>query len=442
MGFKNLLLQSVFWRSCSFFTSFVLNLCIARFFGPALSGELNLLIALLAFFLILSGLNLDAAIIYFSAGNRISLNRMAGISAASIFFGILSVFFLPFFIKEGNLLFEQQLQLYFFAGVYMAGMQLSNLSTAFFYGKKNFNIPGLLISLTNLALIIILFIVISGGFEHLFSYYLRFFFILPLLQGITLAIWLKVKYMPSFHFDFPAKEEIKKIFRFSIIVFLANLLLFLMYRIDYWMLAELDHSKDRINDLGNYIQISKIGQVFIVVSSAIGSAVFSNTSARGFTEKKSLHNLCRTIRMIVLAGFILYLFFFLIGKPVMLFFYGWQYDSVYPCGLLLIPGIIFLMTVSVTANYLSGSGYTRINLIGAMTSLTVILLGDYFLIPYRGIYAAAFVSTIGYLLYAIYMLANFRKIINCKWKEILLFQNNDLAYLKEFLSGIIKNIFK
>ena len=120
--------------------------------------------------------------------------------------------------------------------------------------------------------------------------------------------------------------------------------------------------------------------------------------------------------------------------------YGDGFSYIYTCGVLLFPGIIALMTVSVTANYLSGVNRTKYNLQGVVLSLVIILAGNYLFIPQYGIYAASLVSTVGYLTYALFMLVNFKKHAACSWQELLLARKNDwagLASVRAFLR--IKN---
>jgi O-antigen/teichoic acid export membrane protein len=207
-----------------------------------------------------------------------------------------------------------------------------------------------------------------------------------------------------------------------------------MYRIDYWMLTKFDQSENKLELLGNYIQASKLGQSYLLFSSAIGSAIFAGISASKGNEP--IEAIVRTIRLLLAMGMLGYIIFLLIGKPLIPVLYGDSFDQVYVCGLLVIPGIIALMSASVTANYLSGKGLASYNMIGVILGLIIIISGDYFFIPSGGIYAAAIVSSIGYFAYAVYMLVIFCSKTNCSWKDILAIRPQDILLLK----GIFKRV--
>ena len=213
------------------------------------------------------------------------------------------------------------------------------------------------------------------------------------------------------------------------VIFLTNIILFLVYRIDYWMLVKLDQSVLNAEKLGNYIQATKIGHILLVLSSAIGAGVFSTTSAMIGESQAITGNLCRIMRLLLAGGLIFYLIFLIVGRYIIQLIYGDGFTYIYACGVLLFPGIIALMTVSVTANYLSGVNRAKYNLQGVVLSLGIILVANYILIPRYGIYAASLVSSVGYFTYALFMLVNFKKQVACSWQDLLLTRKNDWAAL-------------
>jgi len=251
----------------------------------------------------------------------------------------------------------------------------------------------------------------------------------PFIQAIFLWLWLLAKEKFQFQFTLPQKNEWKAITRFSLIIFITNIILFLVYRIDYWMLVKFDQSVLNAEKLGNYIQATKIGHILLIFSSAIGAGVFSTTSAMPGKSPIITGNLCRIMRLLLAGGILFYLLFLITGRYIIPMIYGDGFSYIYNCGVLLFPGIIALMTVSVTANYLSGVNQAKYNLQGVVLSLSIILAGNYLFIPRYGIYAASLVSTVGYLTYALYMLVRFKREAACSWQQMLLARKEDWSGL-------------
>ena len=413
---------------------------VARTFGPVASGEVNYFVAIASLVVLLSSFNLDAAIIHFTAAGKIQLNKLLTLS---IFIVLLSavvyfIFSIYWTGKTGSFTGMHNFSLY--AGLYLLGLQVHSLIIAIFYGKQNFFVPGLVISIMNLVQIGSLMFLFNNPTESSLIGYMRIFFLVPFVQSIFLWLWLKGKEKFQFRLAMPLKGEWIAITRFSMVIFLTNIILFLVYRIDYWMLVKLDQSVLNAEKLGNYIQATKIGHILLVLSSAIGAGVFSTTSAMIGESQAITGNLCRIMRLLLAGGLIFYLIFLIAGRYIIHLIYGDGFTYIYACGVLLFPGIIALMTVSVTANYLSGVNRAKYNLQGVVLSLGIILVANYILIPRYGIYAASLVSSVGYFTYALFMLVNFKKQVACSWQDLLLTRKNDWAALSSVRAFLrIKN---
>jgi O-antigen/teichoic acid export membrane protein len=443
MKYGQLIFHSLFWRIFSSLTTLGLTFIVARLLGPHISAQLNLFIAGATLLVLILNYNVDSSIIYFSANERVSLAELMSLVFVYSGASLLAVF--CFFSAYPILPFKElgEKEILLGSCLYAIGLQVSGFAAAFYYGRREFRIPGFVTSLFNLLQILFLFYLYSSKDfhnEYLLNKFLPLFFAAPLIQGILLTTHFSIRYAKGFSFSFPKRTDLNRIFSFSSVFFLTNLLWFLMYRIDYWMLDYLDQSADKLADIGNYIQASKIGQGYLFFSSAIGSVVFSNVSAS--PDNIQANGLTRMIRLLLLGGSVTYLLILLVGQPVILFFYGPQFENIYPCCLLLIPGMIGLMAVSVTANYLSGIGKIKLNLAGVIIALSFIIVGNFFFIPIWGIFASALVSSIGYILYSVYMAVHFCKQLDCKAKDILLPKKDDWSFIKRLIarSGRLKVI--
>jgi O-antigen/teichoic acid export membrane protein len=83
--------------------------------------------------------------------------------------------------------------------------------------------------------------------------------------------------------------------------------------------------------------------------------------------------------------------------------------------------------------YFSGKGKVGINVKGAVLALIVVITGDIIFIPKYGIYAAAIVSTIGYLVNLIYALWHFFNDYQLNYLLLFQFKTMDFFWLKKML---------
>jgi hypothetical protein len=104
--------------------------------------------------------------------------------------------------------------------------------------------------------------------------------------------------------------------------------------------------------------------------------------------------------------------------------------------LFLIPGILALSMVSTLAAYFSRKNIVSVNLKGSLMALIIIISGDALLIPAYGIKAAAAVSSLGYMVYNIYVLYTFTRFHKKGIIDFFYFRISDFKRLKE---SILKN---
>jgi O-antigen/teichoic acid export membrane protein len=99
----------------------------------------------------------------------------------------------------------------------------------------------------------------------------------------------------------------------------------------------------------------------------------------------------------------------------------------------LLPGIFGIAVLVLLSAYFSGKGKVGINVKGAVLALIVVITGDIIFIPKYGIYAAAIVSTIGYLVNLIYALWHFFNDYQLNYLLLFQFKTMDFFWLKKML---------
>ena len=426
MNIQKLLYQNIFWRGLFFVTSFLLNIFIARHFDAAITGWIYYLFTIFSFYTLLGSFSLEAGLIYFGSKKEISLEKLTGFSLLWIFFVamliVLGYFILLLFgIDIPGIKFQ-------YALLFICGSILLTFITGLFYARQNYvtsNVVGISV---NLFLIIVLLNVkaTSSLNNDVFIY---IYFGSFLLAGIVL-LFLLFKKLSIANFEWIRQYDLKKIFRYSLLVFLSNVVFFLLYKIDYWFVNRYCDPEE----LGNYIQISKIGQMFLLLPGILAGSLFPLIAGNHIARlEDALKTISRTVFFVYLLGCG---FLVIVGKWLFPFVFGESFSGMYQPFLFLIPGILSLSMVSPMAAYFSGKNKVSVNLVGSFLALIIIVVGDALLIPRYGIVAAAAVSSAGYITYHIFVLYAFNRIHRSGVIDFFYFRMSDLKKLKE---SVFKN---
>jgi len=316
----------------------------------------------------------------------------------------------------------------FFSFTYTSGLLFTTFFCALFYARHDFITPNLILSGINILLILFFPVVhLLGSPLWIREQFLNFYFLAFLVQGLLLAVVFLWKSHSINRITLPGKPELRKLFHYSVYALLANVVFFLLYRIDYWFVRNIC-SVCKEGDLGNYIQVSKVGQIFLIVPAIIASAIFPRTAA-GFREQvnSSMQVVSRFVFFTYLLVVLLLVF---IGKRLFPFVYGDTFRDMYLPFLWLSPGILSLSVLAFLSAYNAGKDRVMINLVGALLALVVIVIGDILLIPRYGIIAAAMVSSLGYLSNLVYALYHFKKEYNSNLASFFIPGRSDVDRIK------------
>ncbi len=432
MYFRNLLAQSLLWRSFYFISLFVTNILLSRLLEAGNAGWVYYLTSIFSFIQLIASVSLESGLTFFVSGKLINHNKLAWLSLlwtaviASIVFLAMKIYFQskPGFISE------TQRQYASYAFCYVGGIMLINFGTVLFYAQRNFFIPNIILTAINIVFSGVLFACLKIpsllSYENILSVYFSWF----LIQGLLLFLFFIIKNRSWQMMQLPGSADLKKIFRYSFIALAGNVIFFLVYRIDYWFVQNsIICTKE---DLGNYIQASKMGQLLLVIPQIIASAVFPQV-ASGLDRQEvntSIMILARLFSLFFIAVFIAALLF---GQQFFPMLFGSSFKEMNLPFLILVPGIFSLSVLTILSAYFGGVGKVKINVAGAFLALVFVIIGDYFFIPKYGIIAAALVSAIGYSINLSYALFHFYKDYDLNTKQFFAWQKNDFRWLKKVL---------
>ncbi len=428
------LFQSLLWRGLYYVTVFIINILIARHFQAATSGTIYYITSVYSFISLFVSFSIESGITYFAANEKIAIDKLFSFSVLwSLIMGFIVFCLVLFFIKDSPAGISKQLLLVSAISVICSDLLIA-YSTGIFYAKNNFLLPNLVNIISTVILIILLpynghsiIPAINDG-NYFYIYFSSF-----LLQGICLAFILYLKYVPIRIPRFLSMQDFRLLFRYCMMAYLANIIFFLLYRIDYWFVEKYCTAVQ----LGNYVQVSKLAQLFFILPTILASAVFPLTAGG---QKEKVNSLLTMLsRSIFWAYAVTCLLLMLIGKWLFPFVFGTDFTGMYQPFLLLVPGILSLSGLFTLTAYYAGKNKIKVNIIGSLLALVVIIAGDSIFIPMYGINAAAFISSIGYIVYQVYILMIFNKEYKTQVSDFFIFKISDWQNVKKMVSAYFKN---
>ena len=427
------LLQTVFWRGLYYVTAFIINIVIARHFQAGVSGTVYYISSMYALVVLLSSLSLESGIIYFGAKKEIPLARLFNFSLIwSLVIGLVTFLVACFFFEDGYQGLSATL-LVLSAVLYISGNLLITYCSGFFYARNNFRVPNIIIISSTIILIVLIpyggrSVIPSINDENYFYIYFSSFFI----QGICMALATKIKYVKEGMGKFLSVAEFKLLFRYCALAFMGNIIFFLLYRVDYFFVEKYCTAEE----LGNYIQVSKLVHLFFILPTILASAIFPLTAA---AQKKGINNLLTLLsRSIFFLYIFACLFLALTGKWLFPVVFGESFTAMYQPFVFLIPGILSLSGIFTLTAWFAGKNRIKINITGSVYALVVILVGDLIFIPKYGINAAAMISSVGYIVYQVYVIAVFKKEYPCSVADFFIFRSSDWKQIKQRISVSLK----
>ncbi len=407
MKFRQLLINSAVWRGAYFASLFLLNIVIARYLQATAAGWIYYITNFLLLFIMIASLNLEQGILFSASQKTIAPAKLASLSLLWSAVIALGVCLFVFFYYNDPAPGISVAQFVFFVASYSTGLMLTNFFSSLFYARQNYILPNGIMTITNI--VICAWIVIASRFETpealrqktLILYFGNF-----LVQGIAITVAFYIINKSIAQWQLPGYAVIKPLLRYAVFGLAINLVLFLLYRIDYWFVKN-QCAVCAPGDLGNYIQVSKLAQIFLMLPAVVTSAVLPATAA-GYSQQvitalQPLSRIFSGLYVIVLAAMAACCYWLF---PIV---YGPSFKHMYVPFLLLIPGILSLPLTSILVSYNAGQNNLSVNFKAGFVAMVIIVAGDIIFIPRFGIAAAALVSSAGYVANLVWLLVVFKK---------------------------------
>lgn len=374
---------------------------MAQLLKAAGSAELYYAINNLSIIVLIAGLSLESGITFYLSkklypeGELVSLSLFWSLIAGILITGIF--LWQPDWASFTAQLFSRPLFIFMF----VAGNLLITYFSACFYGRKQFFFPHLLPALINFGLAIFYGWLLLTGTSITIPASLLIYFTGYMASGVLLLLVFFIRYPGSSPVRIPSGATITGLLRYSGMALVANLVAFLAYRVDYWLLKSFPGIIDE-TALGNYIQVSKLVQLFLFAPTVVATVVFPFIASRqaGEFDKETRQITIRVLLLNILACSVLSI----VGRWIFPWLFGKSFSFMYSCFLFSIPAILAISVIRILASFFAGVNKIIYNLTGSLIALVTIILLNLWLIPLMGINGSAIADSSGYLLYLAYLL--------------------------------------
>lgn len=434
MQFKQLIFQSIVWRGLYFLHVLVLNILLSRYFTATGTGFIYYISNYFSFIILLGSACLETGMAYYGSQGSTPYRKLSNFSLAwTVLVSAILIIFLNQTYHASAQDFSRK-EFFLYSSTYVSGVLLTTYFCALFYAKQDFITPNLIMSMINFLLIMLFPLGAWLGNDFLENHFLDLYFFSFLLQGLLICIafiWKENKRTPAPGY-MPSRTELRRIFAYSLVALLGNIIFFLLYRIDYWFVNNTCRVC-RQGDLGNYIQVSKLGQLLFILPGIISSAVFPRTAGG---QREEVFNMLETLtKTILLFTGCMCLVLAVTGWFLFPLVFGPSFANMYIPFVLLIPGILAIAALHPLSAYYSGKNQLRVNVHGSLLALVLIVAGDAVFIPRYGIAAAAGVSTVGYVSYYGYVLLTFKREYRTGVSGFFYPKPSDVYQIKKWLSA-------
>ena len=428
MGFvKNslyTLISNIIIICIGFFTSWV----ISRTLGAELQGVYNLAILIPNLMYNFLNFGQDTSTMFFLSNKTINKRDLIdNMIPVSIFYTIISTLLgtLFIFLLKDSMFTEVSNNTLIFALIISPLTFLNNNLTAVLKSEGKFFIVNKVQVINKIIYFLIctiLFFIVDVN--------IVIFANIIILSISIISLWKKIG-IKSIRIKFN-KEYQKKNISYGFKSYLANMITFLNYRLDTFIIKALSKSTMTVGQYG--VSVTLAEQVW-VFASAISSVMFPYiTSIENDEDKSKVTSLTFKIVMVVTFMAIIVLFF---ASNLIRFVYGEDYyGSIIPLKILLI-GVFSLSLGKILANDIASRGKPELNALSNLMGLLVNVIFNILLIPRFGIVGAAMATSISYTLTSSIFLISFIKLTGLTLKELLVFNKEERVVITIFIKEVL-----
>jgi O-antigen/teichoic acid export membrane protein len=383
---------------------FLVALVIAKFLGASGNGSYALFITEASFFILLIGFSFESTITYFVAKKKLDISKsVSAILLLSVFqiFLFASIYFIAYYLFQYHFFIEVNKNNINIGFVFIFSFIISNSFSAILFAHKLFQkyfVGGIFIQIFLLLLLLMNKYVIDYFFFDA-NAIIVIFTGAAFLQALLAVVLVFYTFGKNFKFIGFKNIIDKEIVNYTLLVFVANVIQFLCYRMDIWF-VDFFHTKQAV---GQYAFATKIAQLWWVLPQILAAQFFPLLALKEQNVESFKRSIVYLLLISVTSGIIAVLVYPTIVRLTV----GNDYIGSYYTFILLLPGVIFFSVNILLATKFSADGNAIYNLKISIACFIIALALNFLLIPKFGIEGAAIGSTIAYSFSSIFAIFKF-----------------------------------
>ena len=430
------ILNEIITKYSSVIFNFINTILVTRLLSDEGRGQYALYTNFIQFVILFLSFSVSSSIINKVANDKFKVGEV--LISLIIYFFIVSVSasLIIHYLGLSESIFRTNQNIIFILIIAILNFFVTAMNTVFFgvfYGLKSIKVPNIFkLSTVILFSILVFFATYLERTPHqayLIIIVIQLF--VQVFQLISFSIWIFLKNKMNLDFGFILGIKkivfiLKDLFTFSRLVYIATLLMFFVYKIDFWIVDYYLGKKE----LGVYSLAVQLSQFILLLPAAIEGINLSEVSSN---EEKGLKTTTWGIKVVfygsIISSSVLFLFsYFFVDK-----IYGVEFNNSIKCLGILLLGIVPFTPASVISSYLIGIDRFRINLFAVMFSLGLTLIFDFILIPEFGIVGASIATSIAYITLISILMKFFLKITDQNLLSLLTIKKDEIIAIKHLI---------
>lgn len=404
--------------------SFLISLLIAKLAGADQFGTISLMIVNATFIYIITGLGTDAAIVWHGierenyTRDKIFSFTIITASIQLLFFYIIALLgflFLGHTLLGGN----AGLKLFFAEIVYFTGLVIAEKFTSLYYSQHEARLCNRILAVISILLFfagIATWIISPAYFSENAIWIYSLFIFIP---SLVLLFSFIIKYKPVIQKI--SDQEYRSFSAFSAIVLFTNIIQFIAFRADYWIISIFyDH-----DSVGIFAQASKFAQLLWIIPGILAGLI--TPALKNEQKKLTESDLLSVTRITFYGHFLVVLLLIISAYIIYLFFLPGEYFEGFYSLLIMLPGYLLFTITTLFAAYFSAHRLLKVNLYGSIICCLFILLLDIILIPLLNYHGAAVANFLAYSITTAYFIYRSVSIMKISLRDLFAIKKTDFS---------------
>jgi len=417
-----LLLRGFIFRVIFTGIGFLISLLIAKLAGASQFGSLSLIIVNAALIHIVTGLGTDAAIVWHGiSGNDYGRDKIFSFTIITtgiqLFFFYIIAILAYLFLGQTLLGGSYDLKIFIAEIIYFTGLVLMDKFLSLYYSQHEAKLCNKIVAFISTIVFLIVLVIWAIKPSIISEYPIWIYSLFIFIPSIILLLFFIIKFNPTFKNI--SQEEMKSFSSFSFVVLMTNIIQFVAFRADYWILNfYYDNAV-----VGVYAQASKFAQLIWIIPGVLAGLVVP--ALKNENEKLTESAFISLCRILFYTHFILGLLVISVSLIIYTFFLPAIYFNGFLSLLIMLPGYLLFTITTMLAAYFSANRLLKINLIGSVLCCVFMLLLDLLLIPTLNYQGAAIANMIAYSVTSIYFIYRAMSFIKISLKDLFLIKRSD-----------------